>query len=1602
MRATEARVTLRGTTRRAVLVVSAAAVAAVGSLAAAEVAPAGARESGAPHNDAAPSISGNAVERGRLKAERGTWSGATPLSYADSWSRCDSSGGECKAIAGAGRASYKPALADVGHRLTVTVKATNKEGTSEQTSPPSAVVASAAPKRRKPGTISGEAVDGRLLTVSEGTWKGTTPFTFTYQWLRCTGRTCEEISGATAKTYRAQTADIGKKLRALVTAHNAAGHATGRSKASAKVVPGSPLNLTAPSIEGTPLPGQTLKAANGTWVGTPPIEYTYQWLRCPSLGGSCTEIPGATGQTYGVGSEDIGDAFKVTVTATNAQGKEAVTSSETSITGGGVTAPENVVAPQILGLAVTGQELTATEGTWKGTAPAFSYQWELCNAAGAECNEIKGASAKTFKIPDGDAGHRLRVTVTAANSAGKASASSQPTAEVLGVGPTSTEPPSISGEAKEGALLSASAGKWTGTEPITYEYEWLRCNSSGGECSTAQAGSALPSYLVSAADATHTLRVKVIATNLAGKGEAESEPTGTVAGTGPENVVAPLVLGLAITGQELTATEGTWKGTEPISYAFQWQLCSKAGSGCENIEGATSKTFKLPDGDAGHTVRVVVTAKNVVGSVAKASEASPEIVGVGPQNTEAPSISGEAKEGALLTASSGKWSGTEPITYEYEWLRCNTAGTECATAQPASALTAYKVAAADVGHRLKVKVLAKNVAGTGEAESPLTAGVAGFAPENVVAPLVLGLAITGQELTATEGTWSGTEPISYAFQWQLCSKAGTECKNIEGATSSKFKIPDGDAGKTLVVVVTAKNVVGSVAKASSASSEIQGVAPTNSEAPSISGEAKEGALLTASSGKWSGTEPITYEYEWIRCNASGAECSTAQAASALTVYKVAAADVGHRLKVKVLATNVAGKGEKESALTAGVAGIAPENTIAPLVIGLAVTGQELSATEGTWKGTEPFEYSFQWQLCSKSGTECKNIEGETKKTFKIPDGDAGRTIRVVVTAKNVAGSTAKASEASPEIQGVGPANSEAPKVTGTTTAGQALTATSGKWSGTEPITYEYEWLRCNASGAECKQAAAASALGSSYTLQPADVGHTMRAKVIATNIAGKGEAESTQTGTVAGVKPSNTLAPTVLGVAATGQELSSTEGTWSGTEPISYAFRWQRCSKAGTECKDISGASKAKYVIVDEDAGHTLRAVVTASNVAGSTEKESSTTTEVLGVSPKNTEAPKVTGTTTAGQALTATSGKWSGTEPIAYEYEWLRCNTSGAECSQAAAASALGSSYTLQPADVGHTMRAKVIATNIAGKGEAESTQTGTVAGVKPSNTLAPTVIGAAITGQELSATEGTWSGTEPITYAFQWQLCSKAGTECKNIEGATSGKFKIPDGDAGHTLRVVVTAKNVAGSTEKESATTSEVLGVTPKNTEVPAVSGEAKEGVLLTASSGKWSGTEPITYEYEWLRCNTEGKSCLQAQAPSILATYTVAVADVGKTLRVKVIAKNVAGKGEAESEKTATVKGVPPANVLAPLITGVAATGQELSTTEGTWTGSQPITYSYQWQFCKAKVCANFAGATGSKFKIPSGHTKETVRVVVTAKNVAGETPKESLETTEILL
>jgi hypothetical protein len=80
--------------------------------------------------------------------------------------------------------------------------------------------------------------------------------------------------------------------------------------------------------------------------------------------------------------------------------------------------PAVSVAPSITGTPQQGQTLTAAPGTWSAADATFAYQWQKCDAAGANCADIAGQTAQTYAVQPTDVGATLRVNVTATNRFG--------------------------------------------------------------------------------------------------------------------------------------------------------------------------------------------------------------------------------------------------------------------------------------------------------------------------------------------------------------------------------------------------------------------------------------------------------------------------------------------------------------------------------------------------------------------------------------------------------------------------------------------------------------------------------------------------------------------------------------------------------------------------------------------------------------------------------------------------------------------------------------------------------------------------------------------------------------------------------------------------------------------------------------------------------------------------------------------------------------------------------------------------------------------------------------------------------------------------------
>ena len=190
----------------------------------------------------------------------------------------------------------------------------------------------------------------------------------------------------------------------------------------------------------------------------------------------------------------------------------------------------------------------------------------------------------------------------------------------------------------------------------------------------------------------------------------------------------------------------------------------------------------------------------------------------------------------------------------------------------------------------------------------------------------------------------------------------------------------------------------------------------------------------------------------------------------------------------------------------------------------------------------------------------------------------------------------------------------------------------------------------------------------------------------------------------------------------------------------------------------------------------------------------------------------------------------------------------------------------------------------------------------VAPTNTVLPAITGNANAGSTFSTTSGTWVGTTPFTYSYQWQRCDTSGGACSDISGATASTYGVQSSDAGMTLRSVVTATNAGGSTSISSAVSAVIIDAAPPvNTVAPTLlpGAERQPGFQWGVTTGTWSGTPTISYAYQWQRCDLDGGNCVDIDGETS-QFYVLQEADVFSQVQVQVTATNSAGSGTAVSD------------------------------------------------------------------------------------------------------
>ena len=375
--------------------------------------------------------------------------------------------------------------------------------------------------------------------------------------------------------------------------------------------------------------------------------------------------------------------------------------------------------------------------------------------------------------------------------------------------------------------------------------------------------------------------------------------------------------------------------------------------------------------------------------------------------------------------------------------------------------------------------------------------------------------------------------------------------------------------------------------------------------------------------------------------------------------------------------------------------------------------------------------------------------------------------------------------------------------------------------------------------------------------------------------------------------PFNSISPTIIGTAASGQTIQVTIGTWTGTPMPTYSYQWQEYT-IDLGYININNATSYSYTITSYNIGSKLRCIVTATNIVSSYYVTSSSTATIVQGSggPVNTALPTITGTTTTGQTLQVTTGTWTGTPTPTYTYQWQK-STDGVNYSNITGAT--NSTYTLVLTDANSTVRCIVTATNTVAIATATTVATTTI-NTAPVNTALPTITGTKTPGQTIQVTTGTWTGTPTPTYSYQWQK-STDGVNYSNITNATNYNYTLVLNDGGSTIRCIVTATNtVSAITATTVATTIATITVPGTPTITSVVSYNSTTATINFTAPANNGGAAITSYT---VTSNPDGITATGTTSPITITGLTV-----GGSYQFSIYATNFAGNGSVSSTSSAT--------------------------------------------------------------------------------------------------
>ena len=545
-------------------------------------------------------------------------------------------------------------------------------------------------------------------------------------------------------------------------------------------------------------------------------------------------------------------------------------------------------------------------------------------------------------------------------------------------------------------------------------------------------------------------------------------------------------------------------------------------------------------------------------------------------------------------------------------------------------------------------------------------------------------------------------------------------------------------------------------------------------------------------------------------------------------------------------------------------------------------------------------------------------------TYVVQDADRGKGIQARVSFLDDRGTTETLRS---EIQLIpAPPDNAAtgsPVITGTAQVGETLTADTDDIQDTDGIvtsTLIYQWFANDGT----ENTANESATSSTYTLVTDDEGKTITVQVAFSDEFGYTEALTSEpTTTVASRQTSsqrsqqqNSPAPTIKGSPALSEAGSDDEWTPDETVQVTLTFSEEvnvdttdgtpsiGIQLSGTldhNAPYASGSGTTKlvfsYTLTDDDGKHSSMFVpgdsltlnggtITSASSGGDAALGHNGAARASFVAPAipnspATGAPTISGTAQVGQTLTASTSDISDSDGLAdaiFTYQWIA--NDGTEDTDIQDATV--STYTLTAADEGKTIKVRVSFTDDGGSQETRtSVATVAVAAIPNSPaTGAPTISGTAQVGQALNASTSDISDSDGLinaTFTYQWLA------DDTDITDATGSTYTLAAADEGKTIKVRVSFTDDGGNQETLTSAVTVAVAAIPNSaaTGAPTISGTAQVGQALNASTSDISDSDGLinaTFTYQWLADDTDITDATGS-------TYTLAAADEGKTIKVR---------------------------------------------------------------------------------------------------------------------